>query len=125
MLTNPFVTFTINLRMVRVIAVIDVELQARNWEKRELIMKTFIQSFKSGKLPTGKFELKRTHMKGFRLKINEIEDLDNLLNNRENQMKIEDDFNLPFNMHSQTEFASIFFIDWPLDLLSVLPRDLK
>ena len=107
--------------MVRIIVVIDVELrkQDQNWRKR--VMKTVSPKFLERGSISGPVKIKKTHMHGLRLVIKNKVDLLEILENPENVPDQEKGRKLEFETHSVSDYASIFFVNWPITSLNILP----
>lgn len=107
--------------MVRIIVVIDVELQKQDQIWREKVMKTVVLNLLEGKTMLGQWEIKKTHMHGFRLVIKNQTDLLKIMKNSENVPDEEKIRKLEFETHSTSDYASIFFVQWPMTKLNILP----
>ena len=109
------------LRMVRIIVVIDVELQKPEWNLRKEAMVLILKNLRAGKHTLGKFQIKETHMHGLRLVFKNKEDLEETLKKSENVPDEESDKEFDCETHSDSDYASIFFAQWPVTLLDRLP----
>ena len=103
--------------MSKIIVVIDVELDKADWPLRNQIMESLILRIIND-APIGETgQLKATHMKGMRI----------ILENKEQVLKFINGhnlgkFDLPTIKQSETQFASIFFVNWPMNLEEKLPK---
>ena len=108
--------------MVRIILVVDVELDKVDWPKREILMKKKLMALKLNKPFMGQYVIRKTHMKGFRMKVENGAAVDCLLNHN---MQIDiHNFEWSYVIQSESDFASIFFVDWPIELIGLLPSSL-
>ena len=106
--------------MVRFIVVIDLELQKSEWINRTTAMKILLKQIASKQILKDTFTMRRTHMKGFRAVFRDSNDLKDLIQN-------DKETSIPtweFETHSETDYASIFFINWPIELIQLLPVNL-
>ena len=107
--------------MVRIIVVVDVELQKQDHNLREKIMKLALQNMLEGETVTGPVRIKKTHMNGLRLVIKNEKDLVAILENSDNKPDQEKIQEIEFETHSTSDYATIFFVNWPMTKLNILP----
>ena len=107
--------------MIRIIVVIDVELRKQDQNLREQVMKLVLLKLLKGETISGPAEIKKTHMHGLRLVIKSEKKLREVLENPKNAPDQEKIQKLEFETHSVSNYASIFFVKWPMTNLAVLP----
>ena len=103
--------------MVRLIIVIDIELENMNWNKRVEAMKVCLTTLANKQALKGDFKLRKTHMKGFRAVFENLETLTKWIQFNEGSTS----HNWDFMTHSESNYASIFFVNWPIELEEALP----
>ena len=74
-----------------------------------------------GKPTLGKFEIKKTHMHGLRMVCKGKTNLEEILSNPRNAPVQEESPNLTFEIHSESDYATIFFAQWPMKKLNLFP----
>lgn len=101
--------------------VIDVELEQANWELRDEIQNLCHTLLMAGTKLKGTFVLKRTHMKGFRIVFRDEEQCRDFIfmNNSPVGTMIEP---TQTKLHSKSRYASIYFVDWPIDKIEKVPK---
>lgn len=107
-------------RMTRIIVVIDVELERNDWHLRTKIYQRAMVILLNGKTLPEEVVIRKTHMKGFRLMFGNEEKIATFLKKTEEVAKQASD-SFPGNLHSESNYASIFFSDWPIDKMTSLP----
>ena len=106
--------------MTRIIVVIDIELGKNDWHLRNEVYQRTMMLLSSGNTLPVEVTVRKTHMKGFRLMFDNKAKITTFLESTEKLTKGARD-SVPGNLHSESNYASIFFADWPIDKLTFLP----
>ena len=102
--------------------VVDLEIEKQeNWGLRDQIQKVCQYLCYNKKELSGNFIIRETNMKGFRIVLENVDQGNNFLleNNVPKNVKVED---LKTRKHSESRYASIFFVDWPIEKMTNLPK---
>ena len=108
-------------RMTRIIMVVDLELPKHSWNLRETLMKVFLAKLLNGQNFVGKFETRKTNMHGIRLVFKSETDFIRTLEDNKNLPIMIEASKLEFEIQSKSDFASIFFVNWPMNKLDLFP----
>ena len=101
--------------------VVDLELPKHSWHLRETFMKVFLTKLLIGQNMKGEFEKRKTNMHGVRLVFkSEFDFVQTLEQNKDLPVMVES-ANLIYETQSKSDFASIFFVDWPMNKLDLFP----
>ena len=112
---------TLLFRMTRIIAVVDMELEKMDWHLRREILEISLLYFLNKKQLNGNFQLKKTHMKGYRIVLPQKRD--GMIFLEKNNLLTDKNVEIPtMRVHSESNYASIFFVDWPIDSMKLLPE---
>ena len=107
--------------MTRIIAVVDMELEKMDWHLRREILEISLLYFLNKKQLNGNFQLKKTHMKGYRIVLPQKKD--GMIFLEKNNLLTDKRVEIPtMRVHSESNYASIFFVDWPIDSMKLLPE---
>ena len=105
--------------MTRIIVVIDVELEKENWPLRTKVYERCLKILMAGEKLPENVTIRQTHMKGFRVLLEDKTQIENFLEKTAGYPKDMDA--ILGNLHSESNYASIFFVDWPIDKMTSLP----
>ena len=109
-------------RMTRIIMVMDIELPKRKWILRQRFMLTYLTSMLNEKPISGNFETRETNMHGIRLVFKDEKEFTRLIEQKSNLPITEGFPAITFEIQSESEFASIFFVQWPVNKLSLFSK---
>jgi len=101
--------------------VVDLELPKHSWHLRETLMKIFLTKLLKGQDMKGNFETRKTNMHGIRLVFKNEHDLTQTLEMNKDLPVMVESANLIYEIQSKSDFASIFFVDWPMNKLGLFP----
>ena len=109
--------------MARIIMVMDIELPKHKWGLRKRFMLIYLANLLNKQPITGKFETRKTNMHGVRLVFKDEKELTSLIEQNSN-LPISDSSALNFEVQSESDFASIFFVQWPVNKLEIFSENI-
>ena len=101
--------------------IVDLELPRHVWNLRENLMKVYLAYLLAGQNLDGTFETRKTNIHGIRLVFKNESDLVCTLENNKNSPVMIEASKLEYEIQSSSDFASIFFVKWPMNKLDLFP----
>ena len=101
--------------------VVDLELPKQLWDLRETLMRVYLTKLLMGQGVDGMYETRKTNMHGVRLVFKNKTDLISILEKNKNSPVMTETSKLDYEIQSKSDFASIFFVKWPVNKLDLFP----
>ena len=109
--------------MARIIMVMDIELPKRKWILRQKFMLVYLTCMLKGQPIIGDFKIRKTNMHGTRLVFDNENELTKLIEQNSNLPFIDNNPAITFEIQSESDYASIFFVQLPVNKLSLFSEN--